>query len=165
VALTKVCLDFNISERVGGALNALYAQHGYDFVHLRHLVAHDSEDIFWADAYKQAGGRYVISGDCKIAYKPHEAIAFVENGLVSVFPSENWAGFKLREKAVPLIYYWPTIENCFKSAKTGTNWRLNIKGTSGHIALGQVDLTRLEIPDHVLLAAKARWLATRTFRR
>ena len=145
------------------ALKALYGHHGYDFIHLKNLVAHNAEDTFWADAFKRFGGTFIISGDCKIAYKPHEAIAFIENGLVSVFPSENWAKFKLHEKAVLLVYHWPAIADLFKTAEKGTNWRLNLKGDRENISLKPAEFTRLEIPTHVLEEARARRNEKRAF--
>jgi hypothetical protein len=72
--LANVASDFNISPRAVGSLRELYGHHGYDFLHLKALL-HQKSDIFWADAYKRFGGKFVISGDCRIAYKPHEAIA------------------------------------------------------------------------------------------
>jgi hypothetical protein len=76
VSLIKVASDFNVSPRAVDALKALYGHHGYDFLHLRTLVNNKASDPFWADVYKRFGGKFVISGDCKIAYKPHEAIAY-----------------------------------------------------------------------------------------
>jgi hypothetical protein len=156
VSLTKVAIDFNISPSVARALKEIFGHHGYDFIHLSSLVHHRSKDVFWADVYKKFGGIFVISGDSKIAYKPHEAIAFVDNGLVSVFPSENWDRLKLHEKCVILFYYWPTIERTFKSAAPGTNWRLPVSARPDDVILKPVSLAQLEIPPAVL--AKARSL-------
>lgn len=86
---TKVALDFNISQRMVGVLDALYGHHGFEFMHLEKLVPGNTSDPVWADKYKRFGGRIVISGDCRIAYKPHEAIAFIDNGLISFFPDER----------------------------------------------------------------------------
>ena len=126
MAATKVAIDVNISPRVAGALSQIFGHQGYDFIPLRNLVDHRAKDTFWADVYRDSGGVFVISGDSKIAYRPHEAIAFVDNGLVSVFPSENWDTLKLHEKCVLLTYYWPTIAATFRHARPGTNWRLPI---------------------------------------
>jgi len=147
---------------VARALKEIFGHHGYDFIHLSTLVHHRSKDIFWADVYKKFGGIFVISGDSKIAYKPHEAIAFVENGLISVFPSENWDGLKLHEKFVLLTYYWPTIEKTFKTAAPGTNWRIPITAKPGEVILKPVNLIQLEIPHAILEKARTQWLANRT---
>ena len=121
------------------------------------MVHKKSSDIFWADAYKRFGGKSVISGDCKIAYKPHEASAFIENGLVAVFPSENWMNLYLHEKAVLLAHYWPIIAAKFQEASAATCWRIPIVGKKGEIILKPVELVQLEIPGAVLeTARKAR---------
>jgi hypothetical protein len=70
-------------------LEALYGHHGYEFLHLNKLVPGKTGDPGWADTYKKFGGKIVLSGDCRIAYKPREAVAFIDNGFVSFFPQGN----------------------------------------------------------------------------
>jgi hypothetical protein len=57
VSRTKVALDFNISQRMVGALDALYGHLGFEFMHLEKLVAGNTSDPVWADKYKRFGGR------------------------------------------------------------------------------------------------------------
>lgn len=154
MSLIRVVSDFNISPRAVEALRALYGHHGYDFLHLRTLVNKRAPDTFWEDEYKRFGGKFVISGDCRIAYKPHEAIAFIDNGLITAFPSENWMDLYQNEKAVLLTYYWPMIATKFREAPEGSCWRIPITGVKGHVVLKPIELVPLEIPTGVLQAAR-----------
>ena len=77
---------------MAGVLAELYGHLGYEFLHLKDLGMNaDTPDPEWAAKYKRFGGRIVLSGDYKIAYKPHIALAFIDNGLTSFFPYEAWA--------------------------------------------------------------------------
>lgn len=75
-------IDFDCSPRLAEALEALYSHRGFQFIHMQKLVAGPTEDEIWADVFRRNGGRAVISGNAKIAYNPHQASAFIDNGLV-----------------------------------------------------------------------------------
>ncbi len=67
----KVALDFNLSPKLATVLTALYGQGGFEFVHLKDVVASTTPDVLWATTWRNAGGHFVVSGDISIAHKPH----------------------------------------------------------------------------------------------
>ena len=153
----KVALDFCLSHRMVRVLSELYGHHGYEFLHLRELVPAATNDSDWADVYRKFGGRLVLSGDPRIAYRPHQAVAFIDNGLISFFPAGAWARLTGTEKASVLVYWWPAISLKAREAEGGTCWRIPCEGKSGDIRLRSKALERLLIPDEVLdEARKAR---------
>lgn len=156
----KVAFDFCISRRVIGAMKALYGDQGYEFLHLGKIIKGPADDEDWATVYKKFGGRIVISGDSRIAYRPHQAIAFIDNGFVSFFPEEDWCNLRGHEKAAFLLYRWPSIEKTFKAASPGTCWRVPCRAKRGELRLSDAELVRLEIPSHVLEAARTRNVAS-----
>lgn len=152
----KVALDFCVSPRFVAVLQELYGHAGYEFLHLSKLVAAQTEDPVWADRYKRFGGKIVLSGDCKIAYKPHEAVAFVDNGFISFFPEEIWSGLRLHEKAAHLVYWWPKIVRIAQDAEAGTCWRIPCRGKKGDLKLHDCEMHPLVIPDSTLDKARRR---------
>ena len=153
---TKVAIDFNISPRIVGALDSLYGHQGFEFLHLQQFVAGNTPDVVWADSYKRFGGRLVISGDTNIAYRPHEAIAFIDNELISFFPSESWSGLKMAAKSALLIYYWPLIAKKIESIDFGSCWKMPVFIQNGELRLKECDFSSLEIPNHVLDSAREK---------
>jgi hypothetical protein len=125
-------------------------------MHIETIVSGPTKDVIWADTYKRYGGKFVLSGDCKIAYKPHEAVAFIDNGLIAVFPSENWTKLRLNTQAVILPHYWPSIAKTFATARDGTCWRLPLSVKDRVVTLNDVALEPLEIPTDVLTEARSR---------
>jgi hypothetical protein len=109
VSLVRVGIDFNCSPRIVGALQELYGHRGFQFIHLEKLVDGPTEDEIWADVFKRSGGRAVISGNCKIAYTPHQAAAFIDNGLISFFPHGRWGSLSGPMRNAVLIEAWPRI--------------------------------------------------------
>lgn len=151
----KVALDFCLSRRLVGALDHLYGDSGYEFLHLSKIVPNTSSDQVWADAYRRFGGRIVLSGDSRIAYRPHQALAFQANGLVSFFPDGSWGQLRGHEKSAFMIYWWPAIELKAQSAPDGTSWRLPCNSKKGDLRLVGSDLIPLVIPDEVLKKTSA----------
>jgi hypothetical protein len=157
VTRIRIGIDFNCSPRLVGALSALYEQHGYEFIHLEKLVHGRSKDEIWADVFKRFGGRVVISGDSKIAYKPHQAIAFIDNGFVSFFPEEGWNNLRGNERNALLVYAWPTIQEKILESNYGTCWRIPCSVHGDELRLKRsAELQALRIPDHVLDQARGR---------
>ncbi|MFL1875702.1 hypothetical protein ACIKT0_10965 [Hansschlegelia beijingensis] len=157
----RIALDFPCSPKMVGALTALYSDRGFEFLHLKDLVVAKTKDEIWADAYKRFGGRVVISGDSKIAYRPHQAVAFVDNGFLSFFPSEGWNELKGHQKSAVLINYFPLIEAKVSEGAFGACWRLPNPLHKGELRFRTPALlTKLEIPRDVLERAR-RQAATR----
>jgi hypothetical protein len=152
-----VALDFNMSPRIGDALRALFSKDGFDFTHMQELVPGPSQDDFWADAFKRFGGHVVLSGDCKIAYKPHLAIAFIDNEFLSFFPGEAWSHFGGADKAALMVHAWPRIAAAIRTQQRGTCWRIPCaRRGKGALRLLDDPLEPLKIPHEVLKAARAQ---------
>jgi PIN like domain len=139
------------------ALGALYGHHGFEFLHLEKLVHGRTKDETWADAFKKFGGRIVISGDSKIAYKPHQAIAFIDNGFVSFFPEEDWCHLKGHQRSAVMVHAWPAMHQRIRESNFGTCWRVPCSVHGDELRLPkESDLQPLRIPDHVLEEARNR---------
>lgn len=136
-------------------LNALYGHQGFEFLHVSKLVGAKTTDVSWADVYKQFNGRIVLSGDCKIAYRPHEAVAFIDNGFCSYFPSKGFGDLRGHEQAATLVHAWPSIAaHAIKSKKAGC-WRFHFGGKPDDLRLSPQPMTALEIPSDVLSRTRA----------
>lgn len=156
MSTTRVALDFNCAPRLVDALNALYGHTGFQFIHLQSLVDGRTEDEIWADAYKKFGGRVVLSGDARIAYKPHQAIAFIDNGFLSFFPDESWCQMPGRARAATLVYSWPLIAQKIAEAPDGSCWRIpcSYSRKDAELKLSNSTLHALRIPPTVLDEAR-----------
>ena len=154
----RVALDFNCSPRLVGALSSLYGHRGFQFLHLEKLVHGRTDDEIWADAYKKFGGKIVISGDARIAYRPHQAVAFIDNGFISFFPSESWSQMPGSAKSALLIHSWPLIEAKISQAKEGSCWRIpcSYSKKDMELKLRNDPLHPLEIPNEVLVKERLR---------
>jgi hypothetical protein len=151
VSRIKAGLDFNCSSRMVGALDALFGHRGFEFLHLEKLVKATTRDEIWADTFKRFGGKVVISGDPKIAYKPHQALAFIDNGLISFFPAEPFSHFGPHERCAVIIHAWPVIEEKIVANAVGTCWRIPCPATKSELKLQRpTALEPLRIPDDVL---------------
>jgi hypothetical protein len=154
VNVIKVALDFCVPKRVTNALNELYGERGYKFQHLDTIVDKRAKDVMWADVYKRWGGRVIISGDPRIAYRPLEAVAFIDNGFMCFFPGGHWCQLKEHEKMAALVYWWPCIEERIQAIGDGTCWRVPFRKVDGVIQLGREKLEPLTIPPDVLQKAR-----------
>jgi PIN like domain len=156
VSLVRVAIDFNCTRRWVGALEALYGHRGFKFLHMETLVAGPTRDEIWADAFKKFGGHVVISGDCKIAYKPHLAIAFIDNGFISFFPEGEWSRLPGHMRDAVIVNSWPRIETTIRTAVAGTLWRIPCGLVKGELRLSAEPLKQLVIPDDVLQEARRK---------
>jgi hypothetical protein len=109
VKRTKVALDANVPERLVRLLNSAFGDQGFEFLHEPSFAAATAEDEVWAAAFRRFGGRIAISADRNIAKRPHQLLAFAENGLISFFLDARWHGHDMSFKAAHLILWWPRI--------------------------------------------------------
>lgn len=135
----------------------MYGQNGFEFHHVSKLVPQNSTDDFWADAFKRFGGHVVLSGDGQIAYRPHKALAFIDNGFMSFFLSSPWHHLEGHGKIAHILYHWPQIEAKIREQERSTCWRVSCdakrsQGKIVHLRLLKSDLQRLEIPADVIQA-------------
>lgn len=152
----RVALDSNLSPRLVGVLESMYGHKGYEFTHVDDLVPAGTGDTIWADVFKKFGGRIVLSGDYRIATRPHEAIAFIDNGFTAFFPDQHWPKLRSNGQAAFLVHHWPEIEAAINSEGIGTCWRMKTKMNASGIILGKIELERLQIPDEVLNVARTK---------
>lgn len=146
----RVALDCCLSERLVDVMNGLYGDDGFEFLHVAKLVPARTKDVNWADVYKRFRGQLVISGDYRIAYRPHEAVAFIDNGFVCFFPCKGWGTLHGHEQAAILIHQWPHIRTIAAEQPKPGCWRFHFEGKRGGLKLVDQPLTKLEIPDAVL---------------
>ena len=151
---TKVALDFCLSHRLVGVLKSLYGHHNFEFIHLRDLVKGNTPDDQWAQNYAKFGGHVVISGDTNIAYRPHLAVAFIDNQFTCFFPCGDWSRLQGAQKAAAIVHWWPMIAEILPNCKTGTLWRMKCTAVKGAIRLGPEPFEPLTLPDDVLAEAR-----------
>src|ERR1700722_6057828 len=92
-------------------------------------------------------------------YKPHKALAFIDNGFLAFFTGSPWHHMAAHMKAAHIIYTWPVIEAKIREGQTGRCWRIpcNAKRTEGKVIdlrLSPAALEPLEIPDYVLKSVR-----------
>jgi hypothetical protein len=131
-----------------------YGHKGFEFIHMQTLVEGSTRDEIWADVFTKFGGRVVVSGNCKIAYKPHQAIAFIDNGLISFFPEGAWGRLSGHMRDAVLVHAWPRIEEKINAGVNGTCWRIPFRRINDELRLSSEPLKLLEIPHDILEAAR-----------
>ena len=147
--MKKVAVDACLSPRFSGVLNAMYGKHGYEFIDVRSLGGGD--DVIWADTFKRFGGEIVLSGDWHIAARPHEAVAFIDNGFKSFFPEQAWHKLTIQMQVAYISHQWGLLMEQLDSIPNGSCWRMGISYRAEKLTLGKhLSLKRLEIPSAVL---------------
>lgn len=146
----RVAIDACLSGRLVGVLNALYGDHGFEFTHVNDLAPAGTADIDWADAFSRFGGRIVISGDSHIAYRPNEAVAFIENGFQCFFPGGAFSRLRGHEQAAVIVHAWPSIRAQVQAVPGPGCFRFPCDGERGKVRLVEGPMTPLQIPAAVL---------------
>ena len=144
----KIALDCDIPERLTEPMNLLYADQGFEFIHVRSLGHGRSHDEVWAKAFMQFGGVVSISADKRITKLPHKMLAFQESGLKSYFMQPPWSDQKLNFKAAHLVYWWPALMLHIPVCAAGECWQVPC-------ALKNAEpekFKQLKLPDHVIEA-------------
>lgn len=103
-------------------LNTGFGTQGFEFLYEREFCSASAEDEFWAAAFARFGGAIVISADKNIAKRPHQIMAFKDNGLVCFFFESKWAQMDTAFKAAHIVYWWPRIQSRIESSKRGDCW-------------------------------------------
>lgn len=159
----RVALDSNLSGRLVGALDALYGHHGFEFTHISTFSSPRDRDEMWADTYKRFGGKIVISGDSKIAVRPHEAVAFIDNGFISFFPPKAFGEMRGHERAAVILHQFPAMLQIIERENTvvrGSCWRFACQGKKGLVRLDNSPIIRVEMPEDVLNTTARRKAGT-----
>ena len=155
----KVALDCDVPERLASVFNSLYGHRGFEFFPVTEFAPGNSTDDHWADAFKRFGGHVTLSGDGQIAYKPHKALAFIDNGFISFFFATPWQRTLGHVKAAHAVYWWPIIERQILLGPRGRCWRIpcDLKMANNRLLdlrLVPGELESLVIPEEVLEQAR-----------
>lgn len=155
----KIALDFCLSPRLVGVLKALYGHHNFEFIYLGDLVKGKTPDDQWAVNFARFGGHVVISGDTRIAYQPHLAVAFIDSKFICFFPSEAWSNLRSPQQAAAIVHWWPMIADMLPTTNKGTLWRMPCIARKGVIRLGNDEFEELRIPENELEKVRKRAVA------
>jgi hypothetical protein len=145
--MLKIAIDADIPRKVLNALAALYGGKETEFVWIPDLVPANTPDEFWADKFRQVGGRVTISADKAIANHPHQLLAFKRNELTCFFMQPPWSMQRLHMKAAHLIYWWPAIEKQIEKSKVGDAWQVPYQFSGG-------EMKELRLPDEAIKQAE-----------
>ena len=81
-------------------------------------------DAPWISRFAADGGRVIISGDTAMKSRPHERLALVELGMVTIFFESQWSQWKFFKKCSLLLHWWPEIIKTIGKAQPGTFWHI-----------------------------------------
>jgi hypothetical protein len=81
-------------------------------------------DVPWLTRFANSGGKVVISGNTAMKKQPHERLALVQLGLVTIFFEPQWSNWPFFRKCSLLLNWWPEIARVSKAAKPGTFWHI-----------------------------------------
>lgn len=150
----KVAIDCDVSPKMVTILGSLYGARGFEFVKVSDFATVTDEDEIWADSFKRFGGSVVLSGNKKIGTKPHQALAFIENGFLSFFMNRPWSEMRGHMKAAHLVYWWQHIEPIINSGVRSKCFRVPCDERDGKLILESTELKEMVIPEAVLAEVK-----------
>lgn len=106
-------------------------------------------DAPWVERFAAAGGQAVISGDTRMRKVPHERLALVQTGLITIFFPTTWSGWKLSRKCSLLMHWWPQIVETIKRGTPGfymvpAAWPEEGKGTLTAIPTDALRMVKIE---------------------
>lgn len=118
----NVALDACIPERVVRMLQSGFGDQGFDFIWEPRFAPGSTPDESWAIAFRRFGGNVVITGDKNIAKRPHQILAFKENGLICFFCQNMWAQQDMTFKCAHILVWWPRIQLQLREARPKDCW-------------------------------------------
>ena len=83
-----------------------------------------NNDVPWIKRFAEAGGKVIISGNTDMKKQPHERLALVETGMVTIFFEDQWSKWPFFRKCALLLHWWPAIVKTAKTAKPGSFWHV-----------------------------------------
>ena len=114
-------------------------------------------DVPWIERFAKAGGRIIISGNTDIINVPHERLALINSGMVTVFFEPKWNQRGFFDKCSHLMLWWPVIAKKVKTAKKGSFWRVPNDWTASNG--GKIRSISNRDPHELRLERKAKALA------
>jgi PIN like domain len=120
----KIIIDENISPSIIRALRELNKDPLISVLSVREGYGAGTADPDWMFRFKDEGGAAMISGDENILKKSVNLTAYIESGLVSVWPPSKWSDLKFWGQAALLVRWWPTICERVKVSESGDRYRI-----------------------------------------
>ena len=84
----------------------------------------ERSDVPWIRKFVQDGGQVIISGDRNMKREPHERLALVELGLITIFFDPQWSDWKFFRQCALLMFWWPVVAATIRKAKPGSFWHI-----------------------------------------
>jgi len=112
----KFFCDNNISHKIAKALSVL-AQPIDEVIHLTDKFPENTVDEEWISKIKDEGYA-IISGDPKIAKRPHQKEVLVNSKLTVFFLARGWMNLNFWNQASGLIKIFPEIRRLTKENPT-----------------------------------------------
>jgi hypothetical protein len=120
----KIRLDENISFRVANALKAFMANKtGFEVSCVRDDHGPKTPDPSWLNKFADNDGDAIVSGDPHIIQHWPNLVAYLESGLIAIFPPPEFLKLSGYGRAAFLIRWWPTIVEKIKMSERGRAWR------------------------------------------
>ena len=117
-------------------------------------------DVPWIKRFAAADGRVIISGNTKMKQQPHERLALVQEGMVTIFFESQWSEWPFFRKCALLLNWWPAIMRTAKTAKPGTFWHVpadwKLDGTLRPVSNDDAKLTKIQNQKSAKNAVRAR---------
>jgi hypothetical protein len=120
----KVIIDENISPRIIRAIRELNKDPLISVLSVREGYGAGTSDPDWMFRFKDEGGAAMISGDENILKKSINLAAYIESGLISIWPPSQWSNLKFWGQAALLVRWWPTICERLKTSENGDRYRI-----------------------------------------
>jgi hypothetical protein len=79
-------------------------------------------DVPWIRRFAKSGGRVIISGNTKMREVPHERLALIESGMITIFFEPRWNNWSFFDKCAHLVHWWPKIDKKVRRAPKGSFW-------------------------------------------
>jgi len=86
-------------------------------------------DPDWMFRFRDEGELAMISGDHNILQKPVNLVAYIESGLISIWPPAGWQQLKRWGQPALLFRWWPVIKQKIAASTSGDRWRLPLHWT------------------------------------
>ncbi len=140
----RIKFDENVSRRIVEAIRRLEDDTAVEITSVVEDYGQGSPDPEWMFRFAQEGGDAMISGDHNILQKPVNLVAYVESGLISVWPPSGWPNLKRFGQAAFVIRWWPVIKMKIGASGRGDRWRLPIQWTPDVEAMKPVKDPRVD---------------------
>jgi len=119
----NILADEHISPRIVKAVCELALTGSFNFSTLIGNSDYQAiEDEDWIDKFGRNGGYGVISADRRMLQRPTLIQKITDHVMKAVFLPAEWANSKRVHQASHILYWWPTIEQCFIESPSGSAW-------------------------------------------